>query len=325
MYEGQQCQLCGKEFTSEDSVVVCPICGAPHHKECYLEHGDCALAQHHSEGFTYKASEPSVEQVEDNPQGTAHYCKRCGAKLVEDAEFCLMCGQPNSAPVSVIPVAKNAGKDPLGGLDQGEEIAGVKVGELAATVRLNSNKYLPKFKALNSRRTRLSWNWSAAIFGEYYYFFRKMYLVGFLLIVFGALAVQVANTLLGDPMGQFVSTFGSFFEGGYAAALASQDKLNELMQVPGNRALVFRALVPTLAPIVLNILLAPFANLLYLKTCVKRVKTLREFFEEFGGKTGTSYHVELLRRGGVNLLGIFLAYFSSSIVGYAISWLIGLF
>ena len=34
-YVNVPCAKCGKPFTEDDDVVVCPDCGAPHHRSCY--------------------------------------------------------------------------------------------------------------------------------------------------------------------------------------------------------------------------------------------------------------------------------------------------
>ena len=36
-YEGCQCPVCGKSFQESDDIVVCPQCGAPHHRECWKQ------------------------------------------------------------------------------------------------------------------------------------------------------------------------------------------------------------------------------------------------------------------------------------------------
>ena len=35
-YENETCPVCGEKFTADSDVVVCPDCGTPHHRECYL-------------------------------------------------------------------------------------------------------------------------------------------------------------------------------------------------------------------------------------------------------------------------------------------------
>ena len=47
---GIPCVACGKKFTPEDDIVVCPECGAPYHRACYKELGHCVHADRHAEG-----------------------------------------------------------------------------------------------------------------------------------------------------------------------------------------------------------------------------------------------------------------------------------
>lgn len=52
-YTGSRCPACNKKFTDEDDIVVCPICGAPHHRECYNERGECVFEEEHFTGKTW--------------------------------------------------------------------------------------------------------------------------------------------------------------------------------------------------------------------------------------------------------------------------------
>ena len=48
LYKGYKCAACGNVFDENDDVVVCPECGAPHHRSCYLEKGQCALGVYYA-------------------------------------------------------------------------------------------------------------------------------------------------------------------------------------------------------------------------------------------------------------------------------------
>ena len=41
------CSLCHAYLFEDDDVVCCPVCGAPHHRECYEQLGHCALEKDH--------------------------------------------------------------------------------------------------------------------------------------------------------------------------------------------------------------------------------------------------------------------------------------
>ena len=49
-----KCPVCGETFKPGDDVVVCPECGAPHHRECYEQLGHCCFEEKHSNNFSLK-------------------------------------------------------------------------------------------------------------------------------------------------------------------------------------------------------------------------------------------------------------------------------
>lgn len=69
-YTGIPCAACGKKFTAEDDVVVCPECGTPYHRACYKELGHCVNEARHAEGYVWQppkaAPGPSVP-LEEQP------------------------------------------------------------------------------------------------------------------------------------------------------------------------------------------------------------------------------------------------------------------
>ena len=57
-YTGIPCAACGKKFTAEDDVVVCPECGTPYHRACYKELGHCVNEARHAEGYVWQPPRP---------------------------------------------------------------------------------------------------------------------------------------------------------------------------------------------------------------------------------------------------------------------------
>ena len=70
-YEKQPCPVCNENFQPNDDIVVCPVCGSPHHRECYKKNGECGNFEKHNDGFRWtpeKAEEPTNEPVKNEPQ-----------------------------------------------------------------------------------------------------------------------------------------------------------------------------------------------------------------------------------------------------------------
>ena len=61
-YNGILCEHCKKAFTNDDDIVVCPVCGAPHHRECYVQNGNCANADKHGTNEPIEVEFVDVEE-----------------------------------------------------------------------------------------------------------------------------------------------------------------------------------------------------------------------------------------------------------------------
>lgn len=60
-FYGKHCPECRGEFKEGDSIVVCPVCGTPHHRECYAKENKCGLESYHASGFVWKGNLPGEE------------------------------------------------------------------------------------------------------------------------------------------------------------------------------------------------------------------------------------------------------------------------
>jgi hypothetical protein len=52
-FTGALCPVCKKDF-SKERPVVCPDCGAPYHRACYAEEGECVFTKKHSSEFAWE-------------------------------------------------------------------------------------------------------------------------------------------------------------------------------------------------------------------------------------------------------------------------------
>lgn len=68
-FENKLCPICRARFNDKADVVVCPICGTPHHRACYEIRGHCGLENLHESGFTWNGRLPDEpEPVQAAPQ-----------------------------------------------------------------------------------------------------------------------------------------------------------------------------------------------------------------------------------------------------------------
>ena len=114
-YQGVCCPVCGKPFQEGDDIVVCPECGAPHHRECYKSLGHCALQdQLHQEGLSWQNpndQRPQHQAQRDGVQPDQNgniICPNCGLFCHEEDQFCPNCRFPlHQAPRADRPVVEN--------------------------------------------------------------------------------------------------------------------------------------------------------------------------------------------------------------------------
>lgn len=322
-YAGCRCPVCGRQFTEEDDIVACPQCGAPHHRSCWQQEGHCRFEDRHKDGFQWEretvSEEPEEESETEETSGAyresanrERHCPRCGYSNPSEALFCSRCGLPLTggaygqngygeyAPFRAVPV------NPCGGVDPREDIEGVPAEELAACVQMNTTYYLPRFFAMSRGGSHVSWNWAAFLCGPYWLLFRKAYLFGG--VFWCALAlVRTLFTVVG------CAVLVPLLEGANTYA----DMMARYMQILSDgtisETVIWLLYLLLFVQFMLHLLCGLFGNRLYMRTCVRRVRRIRE---QGVGEN----RIMLSGCGGVSLLIGMIAYSALSVLQTMISF-----
>lgn len=303
--DGVSCVRCHAYLFPEDDIVYCPVCGAPHHRECYNQLGHCALEEFHGTDRQYdkvKAREEEQAAAEmpntgENAEGLIT-CQMCHEKYDFALNACPKCGAPN--------IAKAGGSfvnfDFLGGVPADYDIGdGITADEAKRFVAANTPRYIPKFAVLNAKN-KLSWNWLAFLFPCGWMLSRKMYKNG---IIAGLLTV--ISSLFYLPFMNAINNLGT--TPGETQAQIMQSIYEHL---PKMGAAVIAAL---LAGLVLNIavriLSALFGDYLYKQYAISSIKTIRAESEDMD--------YDYRKKGGVNiflfLLGTMAVQYLPALIG----------
>lgn len=176
-YTGVCCPVCSKAFDENDDIVVCPDCGAPHHRACYKELGRCAFTEQHTPGNYWK--NPNEEALAPRPEKPGAAVPPVSAQAQsQDAapDYAKFFTPEGGTP----PAFSQQQADNIKrlGVSLDEELDGVPVKDIAQFVGPNSFYYLPRFKLLAMKRPFFNLNAAAMITGFFYYFHRKMYKLG---------------------------------------------------------------------------------------------------------------------------------------------------
>ena len=240
-YSQKKCPYCGQAFTEEAGIVVCPDCGAPHHRACWDAFGKCAYDAQHGTGRTEPASAPTEASAE------TVICPFCRAENESGVSFCTHCGAPitqHGAPFRVF-------LDPLGGVSPEEAIESATAEELAEAVGQNSTYYLPLFRELANGKRKFAPNLSVMLFSVPWFFYRKMILPGI-----GMLILQAAL--------RFPSIWGALQILQYGENVTFPASFSTLYMICS--VLQFAA----------DLIMAFFANRIYLHHCVALVQKHRD-------------------------------------------------
>lgn len=173
LFENDKCPVCGETFKADDDIVVCPECGTPHHRECYNKTHNCANKKLHGTDFKFIRS-ADIEKTQE--QETKEEQKQ--ALPFSPA------AESSNSPEQIKRLVDETVHEQVHTEDV--TIDGVSVLDASQVIGSNVKYYLPRF----IKGKGLNWNWGAFFFGPLYYFFRKMYMQGFMFI-----ALQFASNV----------------------------------------------------------------------------------------------------------------------------------
>lgn len=166
-YSHEKCPICEKEFANEDDIVVCPLCGTPHHRDCYNKNGECGNYDKHSEGFRWTPGETEVQQLEQ-PESEQQ-------------------DTPEQPTANAFFVA-----NPLSQFPQELE-EGVLAEDVAGFVQIHAIKYIRNF--FYTKTSKKTFSWAAFFFTPYWFFYRKMYKLGAIFMALSLLLTVGFNIL----------------------------------------------------------------------------------------------------------------------------------
>lgn len=340
LYDDIKCPVCKNAFQSGEDIVTCPICGTPHHRSCYNSQGNCANAGLHGTDFSFERKDfkdenekPKQESDEsksvfENKDSTVNdekvKCPNCNDEIDSGTPFCGHCGErlPNSnytqfkAPPN--PYAK-AKREEYENIE--ETIEGHSVQDAAVMVRSKTEYFIPKF----IKNKKVSWNWSAFLFGPYYLFFRKMYKEGAIFLSLSMIVNLFAQAIFAKPL----AAFSEYVIGNFETVFKfSQALSNTLVSGTGEVDLkIIEAIQPytmvvMISQIIFAVIIGVLANRLYRTKVVNSLEKLKSKLEDedsfeqislFSEESNLSHeelrNMYLERLGGVSLTAPLFAYF----------------
>ena len=328
-YENEKCPVCGEVFKEEDDVVVCPVCATPHHRNCYNENGKCANEEKHKEGFIWqKTSEPEVKVEEKNEEPQDYsVCPECGTKNKKNALVCSNCASVINPEIREQFIPQDAGAIYVEGkaVDKDEfidENNTVSIKEAAAFIQKNKESYIKVFLDSKREKRNPKFNFSALVFGPYWFFFRKMYKpgFGFLGVNFGLslFAMSFFFKVFSSAFDFILKNYQAFSQGTPDAALMAEYEIIIKNCIYTDKTSVMIMLLLGVAMLFVNIIAGFAANKMYLNFVTTGVMKIKKITPNEG-----VFYTYLFAKGGVSfmnpvLISIAVYYINEIILSYAI-------
>lgn len=331
-----KCPVCNAQFRQGDDIVVCPECGAPHHRECYEKEGHCFYKDKHSKDFSFENEQQAGgfgENTGNNADGevickicghsndsTLFYCEHCGAPLLKDNQQNKNSADNGNIPPDFngMPFGQNPQNgsipfiafDPMAGFKADERIAeNVTAGEVSKFVGKNTNYFMRIFGSiLRSNKSRF--NFASAILPGAYMLYRKMYAIGIFVSVI--VIALLAGTLFVQTTPQFTEAYNIYIEN-YNAVLTSGyggANFNDLFSGMTSENLLYFFLPYIFGAVRFAVMLICgfTTNRKYYKHCIKKISSIKSYAESFdkeaeeeSATTKSKINEQIENKGGVNL------------------------
>lgn len=331
-YYNFHCPVCEKPFDKDSDIVVCPECGAPHHRECYELEMKCHFADKHNDSFDFKAEVNTADAEKPQEEEVAR-CPFCNAENIKGSKFCNQCGSPldivgydrhqeetagekanTNENGGATPPYTSFAFDPMGGLKADDEIAqGVTVGECAKFVKNNTPFYSRLFHQIH-KTGRSRFSFVGFFFSGGWMLYRKMYKWG--AIVTGFLAVFLISQL-------YITTFYSdlittLTEIAQSSSVFYQTEapmtMEQFIKGLDNEDLIaiFVYYISGTGQFILRLICGLFGNKWYRQHCINKITKIKT---EADSKE--SADAQLQTKGGVNngiAISLIISYFVLSFI-----------
>lgn len=296
-FENKLCPVCRSRFNDKADVVVCPVCGTPHHRTCYNINGACALEELHDKGWNWEGKLPD-EVNETKPQLVG---ADVGAQFDEHhAEY------PGGTPRVTSDTAfererrmfeeRFGDDDPFGEIFENfsdKEIGedGVSMHELITYASTSIYHYGSAFRrfrgSADGKKRFTSFNFSSGIFAPVFQFYRRMNFIGVITLIL-VLVPSVIYVMLPEQV--------------------IQDNGMRILYLLEFAALIFK------------VLLCVFGDYIYYRHCIRSIVRFRKNYD--GDTKSDEYFMSLFESGRPTFAGgalgcLALAFAQACIMAFA--------
>ena len=282
------CVCCKAYLFEEDDVVYCPVCGAPHHRECYNKLNHCALEELHGTENEYdaemEAEKRQTASDSSNNQRNETECPRCGMKYSPNLKGCPNCGKNEFEGFGNFQTFDFLGGVPAD-LKLDEDITAEQAKKF---VLANTHRYIPKFVTLNPK-SKISWNWMAFLFPCGWFLSRKMYKYGIIVGIFSIIASILTYPLTMQMYRNGLDTATNYPE-------MAKQMMGILPSIGSSILLIFG--LGLIFNLIIRVISGMFGDYIYKNHVISTLKEINQ--------TSEDAEYDYRKKGGVNIFMFFI-------------------
>jgi len=308
-YTNEECPVCHSVFEENDDIVVCPLCGTPHHRDCYKKNGECAHNEKHRDGYRWESS--NTDQPTETPEESN---KTSPLEFPVDSNV-------NNSQNSPSTVFFGVGQNPFNlypkNLDDN-----VTTEEAVEFIQASPFKYLKKFFAL--KEGKKTFNWAAFLFAPYWFFYRKLHKVG---AIFLAIFLVVSALFSFIPSVEKLSYDLVEWEEKYSdsiATLTEEEAYQALLEqkeiYQNNFAGLVLLLVQSSITFILRLIAGFKANKWYYDYTVENIHKIKQVVNDTDYLSDDDFRkLQFFKSGGISTIKALLAGMAYSAAAMAIN------
>lgn len=294
LYENEICPVCKNEFCDGDDIVVCPECGTPHHRDCYNLAGKCVNTGLHKAGYDYRKEQKEKSDeiitsdkkfpVIDKPVNgsiTMSFGTGGDDEILHGSDF-TDDDSENRQPLNPLNIFKITDSDSTDEIYEKDTqtIDGESVADFATAIKVNIPRFINKFKDMEYKGKKASWNWCALFFGPVYLFARKMYKQGLAFLCLSLSILFTGSAFIFKFAPNYSQAVQSIAQASQKTKSISPDDILALRSIGDAKTAIIISYVCIAVFVLLRIVQAVWADYFYKKTISSIVKKINNDFED---------------------------------------------
>lgn len=263
-YSGEKCPVCKTDFIDESDIVVCPICGTPHHRDCWNELGNCFNKELHKSGFIYT---PHISEADEKAEEQINFQIENGGLHIKTDESLKSGGQVFSPYL-------NSSAEPI---TMQTDIGGITGEEYASFLGTSAKRYMPRFLFLQKTGKKMMTNLFAFLLPFTFAAYKRMYKLAAILLAVNIffIGIGIYGSLQKEPVKAIFVMFNEAVSDGEITQTEMEqikDAVEGLSQIElGTNWTDYI----TRYKLAVNIFTGLFATYLYMKESERKIKGLK--------------------------------------------------